>query len=182
MRSMKWMAAAVALAGCLCVPTARGEALLTQGSNELGLSGQLDTSSVAGTDFDLQCKYAYFFWDRASLGLRAAFGDNDWWSYFGLGTTAEYNFRMPEGYQSLIGTDLVPLFVGAAIDYRHVNLDDSEDAFVFGLEIGTKLFLTDSAAVVLSMVGEMGTADIYYDKDEPTDKNLLFQLGLRFYY
>ena len=180
MKSMKWMA--VALAGCLFVPAALGAALLTQGSNELGLAGQLDTSGVGGTDVDVQCKYAYFFWDRASLGLRASFGNNDWWSYFGLGTTAEYNFSMPQGYRPLIGTDLVPLFLGAAIDYRHVKLDDDENALVFSLEAGTKLFLTDSTAVVFSMIGELGSDDIYYDEDEPTDKNLLFQLGLRFYF
>jgi hypothetical protein len=177
---MKWMVVAAAVG--LFIPAALGEALLTQGSNEIGLAGQLDTSGVAGTDFDAQVKYAYFFWDRTSLGLRATFGNNDFWSYFGLGTTAEYNFRMPQGYRPVIGTDLVPLFLGAAIDYRHVNLDEGSDALVFSLEAGTKLFLTDSTAVVLSMIGEMGTEDIYYDKSEPTDKNLLFQLGLRFYF
>ena len=77
---------------------------------------------------------------------------------------------------------MVPFFLGAAIDYRHVSLDENEDALVFSLEAGTKLFLTDSTAVVLSMIGEMGTEDIYYDEDEPTDKNLLFELGLRFYF
>lgn len=180
MKSMKWLALAVAV--CLCAPAAMGGALLTQGSNEIGISGQLDTSGVAGTDFDLKVKYAYFFWDRTSLGLRGGFGDNDWWSYFSVGTTAEYNFTMPEGYRPAIGTDMVPLFLGAAVDYRHVSLDENENALVFGLEAGTKLFLTDSTAVVLSMIGEMGTEDIYYDKDEPTDKNLLFELGLRFYF
>ena len=47
MKSMKWLAAGVAV--CLCVPAALGGALLTQGSNEIGISGQLDTSGVAGT-------------------------------------------------------------------------------------------------------------------------------------
>lgn len=180
MRSMKWLA--LALAGGLCVPAALGGALLTQGSNEIGIAGQMDTSGVAGTDVDLKVNYAYFFWNRTSLGLRTAFGNNDWWSYFSVGTTAEYNFGMPEDYRSLIGTDLVPLFLGAAIDYRHVNLDEGSDALVFSLEAGTKLFLTDSTALVLSMIGELGTDDIYYDESEPTDKNLLFQLGLRFYF
>ena len=83
MKSMKWLA--LGLAVCLCGPAAQGAALLTQGSNEIGISGQLDTSGVAGTDFDLKVKYAYFFWDRTSLGLRGGFGDNDWWSYFSLG-------------------------------------------------------------------------------------------------
>ena len=179
MKSMKWWLAA--LACCLGIPAAMGEALLTQGSNEIGVSGQLDLSGVAGTEFDVQGKYAYFFWDRASMGARASFGNNDWWSYFGFGLTAEYNFPMPEGYQPLFGTDMVPLFLGTAIDYRHVNLDEGSDALVFGLEAGSKFFLTDSTALVLSMVAELGTEDIYYDKDEPTDKNLMFLLGLRFY-
>ena len=180
MKSMKWLV--VALACGLAVPAAMGAALLTQGSNEIGISGQLDVSGVAGTEFEMQGKYAYFFWDRFSMGTRATVGDNDWWSYFGIGATAEYNFRMPEGFQPLFGTDLVPLFLGTAIDYRHVNLDDGQDAVVFGLEAGTKFFLTDSTALVVSMVGEMGTEDIYYDEDEPTDTNLKFQLGLRFYF
>lgn len=183
MRSMQWMAVvAAAAAVCLCAPAAPGAALLTQGSNEIGLAGQLDTSGVAGTEFDGQIKYAYFFWNRTSLGLRASFGDNDWWSYFGIGATAEYNFSMPQGYRPLFGTDFVPLFIGAAVDLRSTKLEERETAAVFSGEIGTKLFLTDSTAIALSMIGELGTDDIYYDEDEPTDKNLFFQLGLRFYF
>ena len=180
MSSMKWLV--VALACAAAVPAARGAALLTQGSSELGIAGNLDTASVSGTDFDLRGNYAYFFWDRLSVGARAMVGDNDWWSYFGLGVTTEYNFGLPEGYQPLFGTDIVPLFLGLALDFRSTNLDDRENALVFGAEAGSKFFLTDSTALVLSMVGEIGTENIYYDEDEPTDKDLRFQLGLRFYF
>ena len=180
MAVMKWLV--VALAFGLAVPAAPGAALLTQGSNEIGISGQLDLSGVAGTEFDVQGKYAYFFWDRASMGARASVGNNDWWSYFGFGLTSEYNFRMPEGFQPLFGTDFVPFFLGAAVDYQNTNLDDAQNAAVFSAEGGCKFFLTDSTALVLSLVGEAGTEDIYYDKDEPTNKNLKAQLGLRFYF
>lgn len=180
MRSMKWLV--VALACGWGVPAAMGAALLTQGSNEIGIAGSLDTTAVGGTDYDLSGNYAHFFWNRLSMGARAMVGGNDWWSYFGVGLTSEYNFSMPEGFRPLFGTDLVPFFLGLAVDFRSTNLDDRENAVVFCAEAGSKFFLTDSTALVVSMVGEMGTEDIYYDEDEPTDKNLKFQLGLRFYF
>lgn len=180
MKYMKWMMVAVAF--CMVVPAAPGAALLTQGSSEIGIQGNVDTAAVGGTEYDLSGKYAYFFWDRLSMGARASFGGNDWWSYFGFGVTSEYNFGLPEGYRPLFGTDLVPLFLGLAVDFRSTNLDDRENALVFGAEIGSKFFLTDSTALVVSMIGEKGTEDIYYDEDEPTDTNLKFQLGLRFYF
>ncbi len=180
MAVMKWLV--VALAFGLAVPAAPGAALLTQGSNEIGIGGSLEDASVAGTDFDLNGKYAYFFADRFSVGVRALGGNNDWWSYFGIGLTSEYNFGMPEGFRPLFGTDFVPFFLGVAVDYRSVSLDDRENAAVFGVEGGSKFFLTDSTALVLSLVGEVGTDDIYYDKGEPTNKNLKAQIGLRFYF
>jgi len=32
------------------------------------------------------------------------------------------------------------------------------------------------------MVGEIGTEDIYYEEDGPSDKDRRFQLGVRFYF
>ena len=177
---MKWIALAAAFG--LATLAAPGAALVTQGSSELGLAGNLDTDSVAGTDFDLRVNYAYFVFDRFSVGVRGLLGDNDWWSYFGAGVTTEYNFRMSENFRPLFGTDFVPLFLGAAIDFRSTKLDDRQNAVVFCGEAGSKFFLTDATALVLSMVGEIGTEDIYYDKDGPSDKDLRFQLGLRFYF
>ena len=55
-KSMKWLV--VALACGLAVPAAMGAALLTQGSNEIGISGQLDVSGVAGAEVEMQGKYA----------------------------------------------------------------------------------------------------------------------------
>ena len=179
MKNMKWL---VVAAMCSLGVPAMGAALLTQGSQEIGISGSLVDSSVGGTAFDISGNYAYFFLDRFSLGVRAKGGNNDWWSYFGFGLTSEYNFRMPEGFQPLFGTDFVPFFLGAAVDYQNTNLDDAQNAAVFSAEGGCKFFLTDSTALVLSLVGEAGTEDIYYDKDEPTNKNLKAQLGLRFYF
>lgn len=180
MNKTAWLA--VGLAGILAVPAAFGAALVTEGSNEIAVGGALDFASAAGVDLNIRAKYAYFFWDRISLGGRVSLSDNDVADHFGAGLVGEYNFGLPEGYEPLFGTDLVP-FVGGAVDYRHVKVfRESDDAVVFGLEAGVKFFLTDSAAVSLSLVGEWATEEIYADDDEATDLDLFLQLGMRFYF
>lgn len=179
MKMTKWLAIALA---CGLAGAAQGAALITQGSNEIAVSGKLDFDTEVGTDFDLAAKYAYFFWDRIALGARTVLGNNDAMNYFGIGLTGEYNFTLPEGYSPLFGTDLVP-FLGCAVDYRHAKLfDETEGAVVFGLEGGVKFFLTDSTAIALSLIGELASEDIYADDLEATDKDLSLQLGMRFYF
>ena len=180
MKSMKWLV--VAWVCGLAVPAAMGSALITRGSNEIAVGGKLDFATAAGTDLDLNAKYAYFFWDRISLGARTTMGNNDVMNHFGIGLTAEYNFILPEDIRPLFGTDLVP-FLGVAVDYQHAKLfDEKENAVVFGTEGGVKFFLTDSMAITLSLVGELATEDIYADDLEATDKNLSLQVGMRFYF
>jgi len=180
MKSIKWFV--LALMCSVAVSSAMGSALVTKGSRELALSGIVDFDTASGTEVDMNIKYAYFFWNRTSLGLRTQFYDNDAVNAYGLGVTAEYNFTLPAKYRPLIGTDFVP-FIGVAMDYRQAKLfDEKESAGVFSGEAGVKFFLTDSTAVTLSMVGELATEDIYVDDLDATDKNLGIHLGMRFYF
>jgi outer membrane protein W len=180
MTSIRWLV--LALVCSLVVPAAMGAALVTKGSHEIELSGRLDFATEVGTEFELGVNYAYFFWDRISLGVRGGVGDNDAVTYTGIGLTGEYNFALPANWRPLFGTDLVP-YLGAAVDYRHAQLfDETEDAAIYGGEAGVKFFLTDSTAINLSLVGEWATADIYADDLEATDLNLYLLLGMRFYF
>jgi len=180
MKSIKWFV--LALICSVAVPSAMGSALVSKGSRELALSGTLDFATEAGTAFDLKAKYAYFFWNRTSLGLRTQMADNDAVSGFGIGVTVEYNFTLPAKYRPIIGTDLVP-YVGATLDYRQAKLfDEEENAGVLGGEAGVKFFLTDSTAITLSFVGELASEEIYADDLEATDQDLAMQLGMRFYF
>ena len=180
MRNMKWLLVVVALG--LAVSAAPGAALITKGSQEIEVSGQLDFATEVGTEFDLGLNYAYFFWDRIALGARGGVGDNDAVTYGGIGLTAEYNFILPPKFRPLFGTDLVP-FLGAAVDYRYAKLfDENESAIVLGGEAGVKFFLTDSTAIHLSLVGEWASEEIYADDLEATDLNLYAALGMRFYF
>ncbi len=74
MNGLKWLV--VVLACGMAVP-AMGAALVTEGSNEIAISGNLEFASEVGTKFDMDVKYAYFFWDRISLGSRVVLGNND---------------------------------------------------------------------------------------------------------
>lgn len=180
MKSIKWFVLAIMC--CVAAPSAMGAALVTKGSRELAISGMLDFDTAAGTDLDLDIKYAYFFWNRTSLGIRFHGDNNDAMSAFGIGGSAEYNFALPAKYRPIIGTDLVP-FTGVFLDYRQTKLfDEKESAAVFGGEAGLKFFLTDSTAVTFSLIGELATEDIYADDLDATDKNLGIHLGMRFYF
>ncbi len=181
MKNVKWLA--VALGCCLVVPAALGEALVTQGSNEVAIGGKLDFQSGAGTALALDLRYAYFVIDRLSVGSRVTLGNDDFENHLSLGLLSEYNFQLPARYTPLFGTDLVP-YVGALLDYRRAHFSglDDESAVVLGGEVGVKFFLTDATAITLSLVGEVATEDVYVDDEEVTNKDLNMQIGMRFYF
>lgn len=181
MKRMGVFCAAVAVAASM-VRTAEAEALITQGSSELGVGGGLDFTSAVGTDIGLDIRYAYFFWDQISLGGVAGFGDNDAATSFKLGAVGEYNFKLSDQYRPIIGTDFVP-FAGLGLSYQYVDIyHEHKNALVFTTEGGLKFFLTDSAAITLSAVFDLATAKIFPDDDKAKIWDLAFRLGMRFYF
>ena len=163
-------------------PSASAKALVTQGSSEIGVSGFLDIESALGTDIQLDLRYAYFFIDRFSVGVLGGFGDNDAVTRFNLSLVSEYNFALPDSYRPLIGTDFVP-FVGVGVGFLYADLyPGDETAVVFSGEAGAKFFLSDSAAVTLSLLGQFATEDVFADDQKATDVDLSLCLGMRFYF
>lgn len=180
MKSVKWLVLAWACG--LAVSAAQGAALVSKGANELALDGKLDFATESGRDVVLRVKYAYFPMNRFSIGPRVALRDNDAVNYYGVGVALEYNFGLPANYRPLIGTDMVP-YLGAGADYRHAKLfDETESAGVLTGETGLKFFLTDTTAIVLALVGEWASEDIYADDLEATDLDLSLNLGMRLYF
>ena len=174
--------AAVAGLGIATTLPCRAAALITKGSSELGVGGNLDFKSAVGTDVSLGVRYAYFFWDQISLGGTVGFADNDAATSFKLGGVGEYNFKLSDNYQPVIGTDLVP-FVGFGLSFQHVDIHhEKENALVFTTEAGLKFFLTDSAAVITSGIFDLATKDIFPDDDDANKWNFALNLGMRFYF
>lgn len=173
--------AAVAVAASM-VRTAGAEALITQGSSELGVGGGLDFTSAVGTDIGLDIRYAYFCWDQISLGGVVGFGDNDAATTLKVGGIGEYNFKLSDNYRPIIGTDFVP-FVGLGLSYQYVDIyHEHENALVFTTEGGLKFFLTDSAAITLSGVFDLATAKIFPHDDDADRWDFSLRLGMRFYF
>ncbi|MBP1590186.1 MAG: hypothetical protein IJT88_08805 [Kiritimatiellae bacterium] len=178
---MKKLLIASALVFAIALP-AMADALISQGSNELGVSGFVDPMTEAGTRIDFDLRYAYFFWDRISLGMVGGFGDDDRVTNVRLGVTGEYNFDISDDYRPIIGTDFVP-YVGVALCYQHADLmGDKAGAGVFTTEGGMKFFLSDTAAVTTSVLGSMATDDVYADKHDTTWWDIAIRVGMRFYF
>lgn len=181
MKKNGWMAVLAAAAIGLAATGARGEALISEGSSELGVGGSLDFVGVNGTSVDLSLRYGYFFWDAISLGGVFGLYNDDDLTRFEFGAVGEYNFRLSDDYRPVVGTDFVP-FVGASARYAYADMDKNKSALLFGLEGGAKLFLTDSAALTLSLAGDLATEKIFPDDGDMQNWDLAIKLGMRFYF
>lgn len=174
--------AAALLALLAAAPDSSAKALVTQGSSEFGVSGLLDIESALGTDIEFDFRYAYFFFDRFSLGVLGGFGDNDATTRFDLSLVSEYNFALSDSYRPLVGTDFVP-FVGIGVGFLYADLNPGDEtAAVFSGEAGLKFFLSDSVAVTASLLGKLATDDVFADDAKATNTDLSIRLGMRFYF
>lgn len=178
----KFFAVLLVVGGMAAAAQAQMSALITQGSSEMGAGGSLAFQSESGTSFDLDLRYAYFFWDYVSIGGHIIISDNDYASRYGGGVIAEYNFMPGPRYKPVIGSAFVP-FVGGLLDYRHAKVyGESGSALVFGLEAGAKFFMTESAAIVTSLIGEFATDDIYANDNDLEAYDFRLNLGIRLYF
>lgn len=175
------LGAVLAIAVSVC-GTAFGRALVTEGSNEIGISGMLDFASEVGTSSALDLRYGYFFADQWSVGFLGGFSDNDYYTNIRLGVGLEYNFMISDDYRPLIGTDFVP-FIGLGVGAQFADSDeDDEFAGVGSAELGAKFFLSDDCAVVLSALGQLATEDIFMNDHKSSSADLSLRLGMRFYF
>ena len=179
---MKKILVATAIALALLAPATFARALVTEGSNEIAISGFFDPETAVGSSVDFNLRYAYFFWDYISIGLQGGISDNDAATAGSIGLTGEYNFPISDDYEALIGTDFVP-YCGGAVSYQHAEIyNKKSDAAVFTGEVGMKFFLTDTAAVTTSFLSSIATEDVYVDDKDETNFDLSLRLGMRFYF
>lgn len=181
MKKNGWLAVLAAAVIGVAATGAQGAALIDEGSSELGVGGALDFVGVNGTSVDLSLRYGYFFWDQISIGGVFGLYNDDDLTRFEFGAVGEYNFRLDSEYRPLVGTDLVP-FVGASLRYAYADMSENKSALLLGAEGGVKFFLTDSAAVILSMAGDLATEKIFPDDGDMQNWDLALKLGMRFYF
>ena len=178
----KSLFAALGLAAVLLAPAAFARALVTEGSQEIGVSGMLAFASEVGTQSALDLRYGYFVIDSLSLGGAAGFSDNDYSTNFRLGLVSEWNFTLSDDYAPLVGTDFVP-FIGLGLGCQYADTD-ADDIFagVLSGELGVKFFLSDDFAVTASCVGQLATDDIFMNDEKSSTADVSLRLGMRFYF
>lgn len=151
--------------------------MLKAGTQELGLSGNLDFDDPGGDlSLDIFGSYGYFIQDYVEVGgkvgyVRAEGGDVE---IFSLGAFGEYNFPA-----SVIG---VP-FIGLGLDYSYADIyDEDNDAFVFTPAAGVKWFITEYFAIDTRLFFNWASEDLYVNDGEVEDTNWGLTLGLRTYF
>jgi len=150
--------------------------LLSEDTNEIGLSGVIDFDTVNDTLIEMSFLYGYFFLDYVEVGGTFELRNDDSQTFWQIGPMAEYNFD--------VGTEVVP-FLGISAGYAQLNSDlpDGDvDAFVMGCRGGMKYFFAEYACASLAAVYELASADIYADTADLERRNLKIEWGLRFFF
>ena len=166
----------IALVAAIAAASAQA-VFLEEGTSELSLSGTLDFDTAYGTYSVLDIFYGYFVMDYLEAG--AAFGliNNNAYRVWSIGPKAEYNFDL--------GYSVVP-YIGGALKFastENKGIDRTDNAGVAALELGTKFFITEYAAVSVAVVGEAATDDIYMEGDDDSSStDMRFELGMRFFF
>lgn len=168
------------LAAAVLLPaSARAASIIGRGTSELGAGGSLTAHSADSTAFNLGVRYAYFVADRVSVGVLLDIGHSKHSDLDRIGGIVEYDWRMRDGYRAVIGSDFVPFLAGGLLAAWADVYDDDSTALVFRGEAGVKFYLTDTAAIVTTLVGEWATDDIYLNNRKAVDWDLYASLGIR---
>ena len=122
MRKSLWAVATLCVLALAPNVLAQDQApLLSQGTQELALSGLLDFENRGDTTLDLVGRYGYFLRDNLEVGAVAAFSGNfDNAFRYGLGGFAEYHFPQ------LVTPSVVP-YLGADVLLSFVDTDFGDD-------------------------------------------------------
>jgi len=150
--------------------------LLSEGTQELGLSGMLDFQTAQGTEFDIELFYGRFFVDNMEAGPIIGLMNNDDWTIFRIGGGIEYNFDL--------GTEWVP-FIGGSLLYANNNGPEGTEnvsAAELGAALGVKFFMTEYLAISTALNLSIATDDLYMDKNEPQNYNINIDIGLRTFF
>jgi hypothetical protein len=151
---------------------------IAQDTQELQLYGGIDVDSAAGTQISLNAGYGYFIADYLEVGGLFGFSDDDIVTSFAIGGFAEYNIETE--------SDVIP-FVGTQLRLIDVDIDlgagsSGETAGALGLYAGVKFFITEGLAISIRSLVETATEDIYLEDDDVNNVDIVFDLGLRYFY
>lgn len=144
-----------------------GMPMLSQGTQEFGLAGNINWGDDIAYNADLQ--YGWFFADSWLFGIDFNVNGIEDDVNFGLGLFTEYNFNT--------NTKWVP-FVGASAKWAHLGSDALDaDSIAMGGEIGIKYYLRSNLALTFSVALDWAFDDVFPGEDS---LNKQLNIGTRF--
>jgi len=183
---MKQKAALSTLIAAIAMTSMVAEARLEQGTQELGIQGNLDLDAQDDYELNLDVSYGRFIRDDWQVGAKTGVGATGSVLNFDIGLFTEYNFNNASSW--------VP-YVGASAGLASANFDFDEDfkdttdvdfedvtAMNVALSGGVKYFINDNVAIAGEINYNIATDDINFDGDKLSDSATNILIGTRFYF
>lgn len=162
------------------------EARLEQGTQELGVQGNLDLDAQDDFELNLDLTYGRFIRDDWQVGAKSGIGATGSVLNFDLGLFTEYNFNNTSNWVPYVGASAG--LASANFDFDN-NIKDTADvdfedvtALNIGLSGGIKYFVNDNVAIAGEINYNIATDDINFDGDELSDSATNIMIGTRFYF
>lgn len=142
---------------------------LSEGTQELGVFGNVDWSD--DISYDLDVTYAWFLKDDWEFGLETGISGVESDANFSLGLFTEYNWTGESKWAPFVGTSL----------YWASLEDDLFDAssIAMGVDVGVKYFIRSNVALSFSIGADYAAEDVFPGGD---DFNSSLDIGTRFYF
>jgi hypothetical protein len=155
-----------------------GAPMIDAGSQEIGVSGNIDFEDTDGKILlNLFGSYGYFIQDNVEVGVRVGYlrrrgGDEERINVGGFG---EFHFPV---------TNVTVPYVGADLDYAYADLEPggSENSLVLSPKVGVKWFIREHFAIDTNIYFAWADEDIFVNDNEPDDTDWGARIGLRVYF
>jgi opacity protein-like surface antigen len=153
--------------------------ILTEGTQEIEVSGFYDPEAADDYEYDLTLGYGRFLIDNFELGVRGTVSGSDHVTLYGIQGLAEYNFPVAERVSLFVQGTVG--WLGGEVKDRVTGDKESNDTAAASVAGGAKYFITDTVALSLDVEYTKATDDIFANDDDLEDDNVDFNLALRFY-
>ncbi len=146
---------------------------LTEGTQELQISGSLEWGGPAGDTKELTLGYGYFTVEGLELGPRISVFDMEDSTQYEITAFSEYHFMAAEN---------VTPYVGVEFGYYNNDAAENSAAGTLGFALGCKFFILEDIAIDTSLNYTLATADVFFSDSKYESERASLEVGLRFFY
>ena len=145
--------------------------IIKKHSTSINGSFLISPTTLNGSYFNMRFSYGKYIADNLRMSGKIFFSDDDIRSEYGIGVALEKSFDVSE--------KLLPYIRGSAhISLIDFDKYDTETATIISFSPGTKYFLSGNNLYIFSEINfSYATKDIYYNKNEREDTDVIIRGG-----